>query len=674
MHRTETNPLHDEPLSSRAELDAARDEYEDLFDSIRSILIAVDADHNVRRWSELATKAFDIGCDAAVGQPFVALPITWDWEAVERAVEVCRQAKLPARIDDLELVKPSGETRILGLTVSPSRRGGFLIMGADVTNRKIEERLLMERERFYRSIVDNIHDVIFETGADGRWTFLNPAFERFVGLGVNEATGERALMSVPASDRRRVFAKIIPILRGFQKAVRFETRYRKPDGGEGWGEVHVEAQYDDYGRFAGTFGTVREVSERKRNAELERKLADQLLKQTEDRVKTIIEHAPIVVFSVDKSGILTLIDGAVQSTIGSTKEALEGQNMFDFLHDRPDIAQIIRRALAGEVLTVEMQVGERCLEVRYAPVFDEAGQPNGATGVAINVTERKLLEQQLVHARKMESIGHLAAGLAHEVNTPTQYIADNTRFVREMFAPIVATLQTAKSALGDDASPAAAAFAEQWASGDVDYLLEEIPAALDQSLEGLKRVTQIVKSMKQFSHPGTRERQQADLNEQIESTVMVSRNEWKYVARVVQNLDPDLPPVWCLPAELNQVLLNMIVNASHSIAECIEAGKYDQGAIHVTTRQDGDWVEIEVQDDAKGIPMEIQTKIFDPFFTTKDPGKGTGQGLALANTVVVEQHGGQISVDSQEGVGTTFKIRIPIGHATSKPIGQQEAA
>lgn len=666
--------MHDEPLSSRAELDAARDEYEDLFHSIRSILIAVDSDHNVRRWSELAAKAFEIGADAAIGQPFVALPIAWDWDAVARAVEVCRQAKLPARIDDLELVRPSGETRILGLTVSPSRRGGFLIMGADVTNRKIEERLLMERERFYRSIVDNIQDVIFETGADGRWTFLNPAFERFVGLGVNEATGLLALKSVLAADRRKAFSKLIPLLRGFQKAVRFETRYLKPDGVDGWAEVHVEAQFDDAGRFAGTFGTVREVSERKRNDELERKLADQLLKQTEDRVKTIIEHAPIVVFSVDRTGVLTLIDGAVQSTIGSTKEALEGLNMFDFLQDRPDIADIIRRALAGEVLTVEMQVGERCLEVRYAPVFDDEGHPNGATGVAINITERKRLEQQLVHARKMESIGHLAAGLAHEVNTPAQYIADNTRFVRDMFVPIVDTLQAAKAAIGDDGSEASSKFDRHWKDGDVDYLLTEIPAALDQSLEGLSRVTQIVKSMKQFSHPGTRARQQADLNEQIESTVMVSRNEWKYVARVVQDLDPNLPLVWCLPAELNQVMLNMIVNASHSIAECVEAGKYDQGTIHVTTRQDGDWVEIEVRDDAKGIPAEIQEKIFDPFFTTKDPGKGTGQGLALANTVVVEQHGGQISVESEVGVGTAFTIRIPIGEAISQPIIQQEAA
>lgn len=664
--------MHDEPLSSRAALDAARDEYEDLFDSIRSILIAVDADHTVRRWSELAARAFDVGSDKAVGRPFATLPIEWDWDAVARAVEVCRQAKLPARIDDLELVKPSGETRILGLTVSPSRRGGFLIMGADVTNRKVEERLLMERERFYRSIVDNIQDVIFETGADGRWTFLNPAFERFVGTGVNEATGLHALNSVVGPDRRKALSKLIPLVRGFQKAIRFETRYLKADGAEGWAEVHVEAQFDETGRFAGTFGTVREVSERKRNDELEKRLADQLLKQTEDRVKTIIEHAPIVVFSVDKSGVLTLIDGAVQSTIGATKEALEGQNMFDFLHDRPDIARIIRRALKGEVLTVEMQVGERCLEVRYAPVFDEQGQPNGATGVAINVTERKRLEQQLVHARKMESIGHLAAGLAHEVNTPTQYIADNTRFVRDMFLPIVTTLYAAKEAIGD--SPASARFDQQWKEADVDYLLDEIPAALDQSLEGLNRVTQIVKSMKQFSHPGTLTRQQADLNEQIESTLMVSRNEWKYVAQVVQNLDPNLPPVWCLPAELNQVMLNMIVNASHSIAECVEAGKYDQGTIHVTTRHDGDWVEIEVRDNAKGIPAEIREKIFDPFFTTKDPGKGTGQGLALANTVVVEQHGGQISVDSEEGVGTAFTIRIPIGEAPSQPIMQQEAA
>lgn len=654
----------------RLELEASRDEFDDLFGSIRSILISVDTNGFVRRWSSASTQTFGLPTESVVGKAFTQLDIDWDWQAVMRAAELCRSANLPTRVEDLE-VRTGTSTRQLGITVTPCRRGGFLILGADITFKRLEEKVLLERERFYRSIVDNIQDVIFETDAAGRWTFLNPAYQTFVGGTVSEATGRPALDHVLPQDRHRVLAHIAPLIRGQVPTARFEIRYLREDGEEGWAEVHVEAQRDERGDFIGTFGTIREVSERRRNAELERRLAQQMLRQTEDRVKTIIESAPLIVFTLDKDGVITFCDGRTLSRFGTTSKDIEGRRAVDTMPNHPEGHAAIAEALAGRPSKVHLQFGDLHLDVCYSPVFDASGQPNGATGVAIDVTESRKLEAQLIHARKMESIGHLAAGLAHEVNTPTQYIADNTRFIRDNFHMLRGMLRLAKEAVRGDLQNE---FLQVWKQADMDYLLDEIPAALEQSLEGLKRVSQIVKSMKQFSHPGTQDFQWADLNEQIESTLTVTRNEWKFVARVETDFDPGLPKVWCAPAELNQVVLNMIVNASHAIADSIAAGKYDQGCIRITTRSVGESVEIAISDDGNGIDKAIQGKIFDPFFTTKDPGKGTGQGLALAHSVIVDMHRGTLSVDSTLGVGTTFTIQLPKEGASSAPIPMKEAA
>lgn len=654
----------------RLELEASRDEFDDLFGSIRSILISVDANGFVRRWSSASTQTFGLPSESVLGKAFTQLEIDWDWQAVMRAAELCRSANLPTRVEDLE-VKTGTLTRQLGITVTPCRRGGFLILGADITFKRLEEKALLERERFYRSIVDNIQDVIFETDAAGRWTFLNPAYQTIVGTSVSEAMGQPALCHVLPKDRRRVLACIAPLVKNRTLTTCFEIRYVREGGEEGWAEVNVEAQRDERGEFIGTFGTIREVSERRRNAELERQLAQQLLRQTEDRVKSIIESAPLIVFSLDKQGVITFCDGRTLSRFGKTAKEVEGLRAVDTMPDHPEGHAAIAEALAGRPSKVHLQFGDIHLDVRYSPVFDANGQPNGATGVAIDVTESRKLEAQLIHARKMESIGHLAAGLAHEVNTPTQYIADNTRFIRDHFHMLRGMLLLAKQAIRGDLQDE---FLQVWKQGDMDYLLDEIPIALEQSLEGLKRVTQIVKSMKQFSHPGTQDFQWADLNEQIESTLTVSRNEWKYVARVETDLDPSLPKVWCAPAELNQVVLNMVVNASHAIADSIAAGKYDQGCIRIATRSVGGGVEIAISDDGNGIDPAIQEKIFNPFFTTKEPGKGTGQGLALAHSVIVDMHRGTLFVDSTVGEGTTFTIHLPNESASSEPIPLTEAA
>ena len=280
-------------------------------------------------------------------------------------------------------------------------------------------------------------------------------------------------------------------------------------------------------------------------------------------------------------------------------------------------------------------------------------------------SQRDRLEAQLRHAQKLESIGQLAAGIAHEINTPAQYVNDNTRFLEQSFGALIPILKkvdqlaasvpkrTASSELADEVT---AALEE----ADIDYLTEEIPRAIEQSLHGLDRVRKIVQSMNEFSHPDGQGMTSIDLNHAIESTITVATAEWKYVAEVETDFDPDLPRVECLPSEINQVILNLIVNAAHAIGDVMGDGDGRRGTITIRTRRDGACVEIRVEDTGTGIPEAVRDRIFDPFFTTKEVGKGTGQGLSMTHAVVVKKHGGTVRFETEVGKGTTFIIRLPL--------------
>ncbi len=284
-------------------------------------------------------------------------------------------------------------------------------------------------------------------------------------------------------------------------------------------------------------------------------------------------------------------------------------------------------------------------------------------------TERKQLEGQLAQAQKLESIGQLAAGIAHEINTPTQYVGDNTRFLADSMTDLIAIADKCAELLDPEKRPRSwhersAEIKASLDQLDIEYLRKEIPKAIEQSLDGVERVATIVRAMKDFSHPGAEGMEAADLNRTIESTITVARNEWKYVAEMITDFDPALPLVPCFVGEFNQVILNLVVNAAHAIADVVGRSTGKKGTITITTREDGDWVEICIGDTGTGISEEHRSKIFDHFFTTKEVGKGTGQGLAIAHAVVTEKHGGTIALETEMGKGTTFIIRLPIAPDT----------
>jgi len=282
-----------------------------------------------------------------------------------------------------------------------------------------------------------------------------------------------------------------------------------------------------------------------------------------------------------------------------------------------------------------------------------------------DVTARRLLEEQLAQAQKMQAIGHLASGIAHEISTPAQFVGDNTHFLREAFDDLrqmIGAFQEAAAAMREGGPPAEALAAAEALVQDLDlaYLTEEIPLAIAHILDGVGRISKIVRSMKFFAHPGDSAKTPLDLNEAIESTIVISRNAWKYVADVDTDLDPDMPPVSGQRGEINQVLLNLITNAAHAIADKLGPGATGKGRIRIASRHRDGWAEVRIRDSGAGIPEAIRHQVFDLFFTTKEEGLGSGQGLAIAHSVIVEKHGGVLTFESTPGEGTTFIVNLPV--------------
>jgi PAS domain S-box-containing protein len=306
---------------------------------------------------------------------------------------------------------------------------------------------------------------------------------------------------------------------------------------------------------------------------------------------------------------------------------------------------------------------ERFLGITLTPITAGSGQPAGLLLLGSDITERKVLETQLSQSQRLEAIGRLAAGVAHEVNTPIQFVGDNTRFLQTAFDDLhrlVSSYQALRDAVKTEAETSAvlAELERVEQAVDVGYLVGEIPVAVTQTLDGVGRVATIVQALKEFAHPDEKEKVATDINQALLSTLSVARNEIKYVADVETDF-AELPLVVCQPGELNQVFLNVIVNAAHAIADAV-ADSGQRGMIRVRTAREDDRVLVAISDTGTGVPEAHRARLFDPFFTTKEVGRGTGQGLALAHSVVVDKHGGSLTFETELGRGTTFFIRLPL--------------
>ncbi len=413
-----------------------------------------------------------------------------------------------------------------------------------------------------------------------------------------------------------------------------------------------------------------------------RKAMEKAMTLSEEKYRSILETIDQGYYEMDLSGNLVFVNDSMCKLLGYSEAELAGMNFHAYTDEDNwgKILSVLNRidakgtSVKGEVWElIRKDKVRRKVGVSITALRDSSDQPIGYRGVASDITDRLILEDQLVQSQKLESIGQLAAGISHEINTPIQYVGDNLFFLKESFTSINTLMDSyenlCKSLKNKDDNNAIVHEIEiKNHESDVAFLKEEIPLALDQSIEGVDRVSTIVQAMKTFSHPGIEKPTQLNINAAILSAVTVSRNVWKYVADVETQLADDLPPIYCYAGELNQVILNIIINAAHAVEALIGDDHQKKGKITITSRTEGKWIEIRIQDTGTGIPENIRSRIFDPFFTTKDVGQGTGQGLSIAHSVIVTKHGGTIRFETETGKGTTFIIQLP---AEGIPTGQR---
>ena len=456
------------------------------------------------------------------------------------------------------------------------------------------------------------------------------------------------------------------------------------------------AQQSGDGNLLGYRGTDVDITARKQTEEE--------MRRQSAVVTTLLNSIPDFVFYKDLVGMYLgcntpfaeFVGRSKDEIVGKTDYDLFGQEIADFFREQDDLMMKGGEPRRNEEWITYPDGRKILVDTLKAPYCNSEGALIGLLGIsrdftreyaaqqalrdnateiqAMNmslanrvediVTELRQKDQQLLQAQKLEAIGQLAAGIAHEINSPMQYVQNNVTFFAQAFNELQPLLdevgKTERSLLTAETTALLETI-------NLEFLLQEIPESINETHDGINRVVKIISAMKEFSHPSGNDKVATDLNRALENTITVCRNEWKYVAEMSIDFDSDLPLVPCFPDQLNQVVLNLIINASHAIQDHNKSDTQGTlGRIAIITRREGAWVVIEVSDSGGGIPEAIQQRIFDPFFTTKEVGKGTGQGLAIAHDIIVNKHDGQIDFTSTPGQGTTFLIRLPVLLASGK--------
>ncbi len=528
---------------------------------------------------------------------------------------------------------------------------------------QLSRRTLEKYRHQLQAIVTSAPLILFATDRDGMFTLSDGKGLSALNLVTGQVVGKNAF------ELYREYPEIISQLK---QALRGQSTVQYSTVGDQTFETHLTPLYDSRDEIDGVIGVAINITERIRS--------EGALK-LRDRAMASSSHGIVITDANLADNPIVYANPKFFSMTGYAPEEVYGRNCrFLGAQDSQQRGFIeLRKAIQdGVECTVILRNYRKddsmfLNELTVYPIRDGNGQITNFVGLQNDITQRIELETQLSHAQKMESVGLLAAGVAHEINTPIQYVGDNTRFVQRASESLIELYKRCKGLTGPESECRIADLERYAAEIDVDFLISEVPAALAQSLEGIDRVTSIVQALKEFSFQGHAEFTELDINRAIQSTALVAKNEWKYVSELVTDLDPTLPSVTCLPGELNQVFLNLIVNAAHAIKDRVAEGKIEKGWIHISTRADGGWAEIQVSDNGGGIPREIASKVFDPFFTTKEVGKGTGQGLAISRSIIVDKHVGTLHFIPSRESGTTFIVRIPISQYACALTGKNAA-
>jgi two-component system NtrC family sensor kinase len=537
----------------------------------------------------------------------------------------------------------------------------------DITHRKrVEEQLAAERRLLNAFLRRTPYYVSFRD-RDGRFLRMSDALAEALGFGnADEAIGKTDFDVFPAELAQTLFDEEQAIMAGGRPAVEREELISRPGGREVWLSTSVVPLRDDRdGSVVGTVTISIDITTRR--------LADERLRESEERWRTLLAQVEEMVVVIDTQGRIAYASPAVERWLGYDVDAVVGRDVTFATH--PDHVDALRAALRDVrpghpvALTRSVRAADdswRWCESRVVRLDENDDAP--LLLISQDVTERieldrerDQLEMERRVSQRLEAVGQLAAGIAHEINTPLQFVGDSVTFLRDAVDDLLILTGLYRESLFHEADVPAherqRAMAEAEEEADVEYLIESIPRAFTRTEDGIERVRTIVQAMKRFSHASATEVAKADINDALQTTLAVCRNEYKYVAEVRTDFG-ELPLVTCNIGEVNQLFLNLVLNAAQAIAEKV-ADSGELGRLSVRTRVDGGDVVVTIEDDGPGIPPEIRERIYEPFFTTKEVGKGTGQGLALARTTI-ERHRGSLTCDTEVGRGTTFTVRLPV--------------
>ena len=663
-----TNETIEQKVIERtAELRASEARKGAIMESALDCIIAIDQSGCITDFNPAAERTFGYKRDEVLGKDLADLIIPPAFRAahrrgMERFIKTGETRVLGKRIE-VTAMRADGTEFPAELATSYVTRQESMIFTAylrDLSDRKQTE----ERLRILSSAVDQRPVSILITDLRGAIEYVNTALTESTGYTLDDLKGQTPGILFAGDTPADVFRDINTSLEaGSWRGV---IRSRKKSGELFWESVSIQSIKDASGQHTHRVAMAEDIT---RRLQMEQKIA---------QLAQIVESAEAAIVSHDLSGSVLTWNRGAERMYGYSSDEMIGRTITALVPgDRLDENQAITEKLSrgqgvSHLETARVTKSGDVIPVLLttSPIQDHDGAVLAVAHVAWDLTQIKRLEQQLAQAQKLESIGQLAAGIAHEINTPIQYIGDNAHFLKNAFDDLLQVAEAGEpEPVGIEATRRdLVATVPQVDSEVLTYLKDEVPRAIGHLIEGVDQVARIVRAMKEFSHPGPVEKTYIDINRAIESTVVVSRNEWKYVAEVKTNLDPDLPPVPCVAGEFNQVILNLIVNAAHAIADKVN-GSGQMGSILVSTSVRDGFAEIRVSDSGGGIPESIRSKIFDPFFTTKPVGKGTGQGLAIAHSVIVQRHHGTLRFESEPGQGTTFVIQLPLAcEAEAEPV------
>jgi PAS domain S-box-containing protein len=526
------------------------------------------------------------------------------------------------------------------------------------------ERRVQQSERRFRNLFDLAPDGVLLVSPKGKISEINRRASAMFGHTSDGLLGT-AIENILPSFKPGELCPTADALAEMSRTIGMEGRRR--DGQSFPVEVTIDMVPVDNGQSI--IVAVHDATERLRHREaLQHALAE--ARAIRDQLDSVLDCAPAIILTLDVNGTIKFIN---RLSAGRRKEDVVGREWVSFV---PEIYREKTRAYLHDVLETGTPAAfEMCAAGSEQPPMwyscfmgplRSGDRVNGAVIIAQEITEVRRVREELGAAQRLAAVGTLAAGIAHEINTPMQFVNDSLHFLRESARDVMGIIQKHKHVQhvlksGGGAEELATAGAEAEAAesaADLEYLAEQVPKAFDRCVDGLQRMTAIVRSLKEFAHPATKQASAVDLNRAIQSTLTIARNEYKYVAELETDLG-ELPLIVCHVNDINQVVLNLVINAGHAIADRVrDVGT--KGTIRVSTRCENETVVIAVSDTGSGIPEAIRHRIFEPFFTTKEVGKGTGQGLALAWSIVTEKHRGLLTFDTELGKGTTFFIRLPI--------------